>query len=524
MIKEFEFIYTGEEQIQKLIPGIYKFEVWGAEGSVNGGKGGYAVGYYNINSDTDTIIYVGGSGEHGGFNGGGTTSNTNIGAGGGASDIRLNNNELSNRIIVAGGGGGGCSNGNTGGAGGGLNGENGSNNGGTGGAQNKGNAKGVGGGGSSTGTSYDYECTDATGAGYDIITTTTHYTGGGGGYYGGNKGVNHVDTQRRHEHYTSGNKYTNSTSAKYQGAGGGSGYVSPLLSDSLMETGVRSGDGLVKITSESYNFFNFEISNKTLKIEPITDISVINSVNIVINNNGNIELIDLSNEPMSIALPDDMTVMGTNNVEIIVNATVYDITDEYSFSKSFIRFGEHIPDDVGLNTFKDYLSALATYTSKIKNELTNMLIDNSIISEEPVNITHSVSILKGICEKLNGKTILLGMKPGNEIVIDTGIGSSSGGASYTAWVLTSRPITGLLPEGGEVNINWNVSFVNGGGTIKLEVIRNEEVISEFNSNSCTYELQNGDIIRGTATATGYYGSVGSGHTIKVSYDYNFGLV
>ena len=150
--KEYTFSYTGDYQ-EFIAPftGLYKLEVWGAEGgfgnsSSPGGKGGYSSGYYKLTVGDKIYIYVGGKGTtgvdpNGGYNGGGAaqtgTAGKHAGSGGGATDIRLinglwnNSDSLKSRIIVAGGGGGGGWFHNTnagnysGGAGGGLSGANG---------------------------------------------------------------------------------------------------------------------------------------------------------------------------------------------------------------------------------------------------------------------------------------------------------------------------------------------------------------------------------------------------------------
>ena len=127
--------------------GIYKLEVWGAQGgdgriqnsnilrTGSGGRGAYASGYIKIHYNTHLYLYIGGKGEDqieqraggkGGYNGGGdggADSNKNNedyyesnGGGGGATDFRLIYNEkfsdigsLKSRIIVAAGGGSACS-------------------------------------------------------------------------------------------------------------------------------------------------------------------------------------------------------------------------------------------------------------------------------------------------------------------------------------------------------------------------------------------------------------------------------
>ena len=95
-----------------LNPGIYRLEVWGAQGgtysSINyGGKGGYAKGEITLKQKTTVFINVGESGEkkEGGCNGGGSSSSDKT-AGGGGTDIRIKENSLYSRVIVAGGGGG----------------------------------------------------------------------------------------------------------------------------------------------------------------------------------------------------------------------------------------------------------------------------------------------------------------------------------------------------------------------------------------------------------------------------------
>ena len=184
-----DFQYTGNEQLY-IIPekGIYKLEVWGAEGGSDGGaggKGGYARGEIELNKGDNLKIYVGRKGDtnYGGWNGGGRGTQDGAG-GGGATDFRVNGVSYADRVIVAGGGGGSSDHGNDGGYGGGLSGGNAygayTSPGAT---QSSGNALGVGG---------NYRDTHDAG-------------GGGGGYFGGYGGKS--DT----------------------GGSGGSSYVSGLL-------------------------------------------------------------------------------------------------------------------------------------------------------------------------------------------------------------------------------------------------------------------------------------------------------
>jgi hypothetical protein len=101
-----------------LSPGLFKFEVWGAQGGIADnqiytvfpGNGGYSTGQILLKKETNIFVYVGGKGQSkgvGGFNGGGNVSNTySTAGGGGGTDIRIKIDSLHSRVIVAGGGGG----------------------------------------------------------------------------------------------------------------------------------------------------------------------------------------------------------------------------------------------------------------------------------------------------------------------------------------------------------------------------------------------------------------------------------
>ena len=231
------FAYTGKGQGITLLPGRYKFEVWGAKGGSvldgTGGNGGYSTGYVYLLGRSTLSVYVGGIGAAGGvgFNGGGYG---HIG-GGGATHIALGDRgELKNYasyqgdvFIVAGGGGGGER--VLGGTGGGASGGNGDMNYGTltkaptGGTQTAGGTPGVsntfgvgqagsfGQGGSAQGTP-----NPSTGS-YDAG------GGGGGGWYGGG-GIPYAG-----------------------GGGGGSGFIGGVTGGS-MQNGVQNGNGAAKIT------------------------------------------------------------------------------------------------------------------------------------------------------------------------------------------------------------------------------------------------------------------------------------
>ena len=194
--------YTNSGEQIYTIPstGIYKLEVWGAQGgsapSEPGGYGGYSVGNVILQKGTLLYVNVGGQGQKnaGGYNGGGTGQNiagsvSNAGYGGGGAThiatksglLKSLTNSLSSILIVSGGGGGISESLNAGGSGGGATG-----NAGTGGCYVP-----TGGTQNGIGNSGDSDCT-AAGFGYggnapngSSAQGTYGAGGGGGGYYGG---------------------------------------------------------------------------------------------------------------------------------------------------------------------------------------------------------------------------------------------------------------------------------------------------------------------------------------------------
>ena len=247
-----------------LNPGVYKLEVWGAQGGGSGGAGGYSFGTYTITSGSATLyVYVGGQGGYraGGFNGGGTTNTAGYGGGGGT-DMRLNGTALSNRIIVAGGGGGqgpaaggygggGNAAGGTGGAGYGAAGTGGTLSGGGigygGGGNGNGNASCAGNG--SLGQGGNAWCV----SGY----TGHGGGGGGGGYYGGGAG-GHDDYYTRQDNDDS-------------GGGGGSGYVNTSILTNVGGTsGARAGGGYAQITDMNHKHSDACYTMSTVTITATT--------------------------------------------------------------------------------------------------------------------------------------------------------------------------------------------------------------------------------------------------------------
>ncbi len=109
------FGYSGSPQ-SYIVPigvNVIKVHAYGAEGEDGGngvgGLGGYVSAEILVSAGDVLHIYVGGSGNVGGYNGGAQGASAGGGAGGGATDIRINAQALTDRVIVAAGGGGKCS-------------------------------------------------------------------------------------------------------------------------------------------------------------------------------------------------------------------------------------------------------------------------------------------------------------------------------------------------------------------------------------------------------------------------------
>ena len=231
------FKYTGAE-VTYIVPksGLYKLEVWGAQGgnakyndALNvGGYGSYSSGYVKLNANDNLYINVGGKGnsvdyitspstitydKSTGYNGGGYASyqikNSSYGGGGGATSITFSSgllkdfsSNLSKVLIVASGGGGASTHKNnpnysgTGGSGGGFNGSNGIPNSttcynyGTGGTQSS-----VGtfiacsrDGRTNRGNTVPNAAAFGLGGNFSANGINYNYAGGGGGLYGGESG------------------------------------------------------------------------------------------------------------------------------------------------------------------------------------------------------------------------------------------------------------------------------------------------------------------------------------------------
>lgn len=213
---EITYAYEGAEKIWKApYSGYYQFEIWGAQGGSNtyygetGGYGGYVKGEIYLDANSSLYIRVGGQGGNrnsgidqydslnynGGWNGGGSGSGSAGPGGGGASDIRQGGNSDSNRILVAGGGGAGGPYYDRYG----------------------GNTNSL-----TSGSSGGNGCTGRFGSG----NWAGDNGGGGGGYRGG----------------------IGSCSDDYRSGYGGSNFISTLFGNTSNQTGIRTGNGQIKIT------------------------------------------------------------------------------------------------------------------------------------------------------------------------------------------------------------------------------------------------------------------------------------
>ena len=265
---EYTFAATKSKQVfNSLCSGTYKLEVWGAQGGSSygtSGRGGYATGVITLGIGDELDVYVGTSGNNGGYNGGGTGPKYK---GGGATDIRLTDS-LYSRIIVAGGGGGSA--GGSGGAGGGTSGI-------------KGNDYGGYSSGASPGTQTNAGSYGGFGYG------GSHIGGaGGGGWYGGGAATELSRTP---------------------GGGGGSGYVATTTSSKpsgylvpskyyLEETSLidgnnmmpsyngqyktrgNSGDGYAKIT-----YIGKRANAKQIEVKLVSSVGTVSESSLLYNRN-----------------------------------------------------------------------------------------------------------------------------------------------------------------------------------------------------------------------------------------------
>lgn len=254
-----DFAYTGTIQ-EYTIPytGLYKLQVWGAQGQNSGGKGGYSIGYKELSKSSKVYIVVGGSS---GFGGGGTNkaslSTGYLGSyyGGGASHFAFVTGQIRDigkttfdkqGLIVAGGGGGG----DKGGAGGGLTGSTGTSD-----ADWPSGVTGAGGGSQTSGGSQGGYQISQYGTWIESYANGAFGSGGeksgGGGYYGGGGGVYYY---------------------RSCGGGGGSGWIGgvPKITykgstySPSTSNGQNSGNGKARITLVKKGFPTITYNGTTL--------------------------------------------------------------------------------------------------------------------------------------------------------------------------------------------------------------------------------------------------------------------
>jgi hypothetical protein len=288
--------YSGTFKSITLPTGVYKLEVWGAQGgdyknylpSYRSSTGGYSIGTISLSSSITFYLYTGGKGTFaqnssvaaGGFNGGGQArAQRYTNSGGGGSDIRINSTSLYARVIVAGGGGGGRDDGNQGnlasysGAGGGASGLGGAWYGSTSLGTGRGGRPGTATAGGAIGNPENSETLfpGAFGIGGYTGSSSTYGVGGGGGWYGGGPGSADADGAGG-----SGYVYTSSTVSNYPSgsllnseyyltnastSAGSQSFISPSGSSEIG----HSGDGYIRITiieiSSTQPILNFNINN-----------------------------------------------------------------------------------------------------------------------------------------------------------------------------------------------------------------------------------------------------------------------
>ena len=368
-IQEFEF--TGKIQTLVLDPGVYRYEVFGAQGGGDGGgQGGRSFGDHVIYDENTIYIYVGGRNS---WNGGGAAGDVYSGessygltgyCGGGASDIRLNNTNLDNRIIVAGGGGGGVA-AKPGGAGGGLTG------GGTGGTQTSGYAKGQG----QKGHRQESYCTNG--------------SGGGGGYWGG-------------------------TSYQYGGAGrvdpggGGSGYIDPILTNASTHQGGRTGNGFVKVSLVGYIPYKAVlVNNKVICENIISDINEglnVNKITTFIDEAETTIIENPENNPTVVIDMESLT-FGLHTINMIVNYTdSEEVEGSFAYNFKFVRYGEKMPSNVPVNEIPLYIEAIKTQIVDIKCNLKDILTNNGFMIEDGMKLTDMIFLINSMSNN-NSDTI-----------------------------------------------------------------------------------------------------------------------
>lgn len=369
------FEFTGSVQTLVLDPGVYRYEVYGAQGGGGtGGAGGRSFGNHTIFDESTLYIYVGG---RNGWNGGGAAGRvtgessyvkdgTN---GGGGSDIRFNGQTLDDRIIVAGGGGGGTSD-CYGGAGGGLTGGNGINTStvmGAGATQTSGYVKGQGQQGHSEASYCGNGC------------------GGGGGYWGG------CATQ-----------YGGSGQAP---GGGGSGYIDPILTNASTQQGGRSGNGFIKVSIVGYIPYKAVLVNNNIICENIisgiNEGLTVNKITVIIDEIETTVIEDPESNP-TFSIDMNVLTFGLHNMSMLVNYTDPDgVEGSFTYTFKFVKYGEGMPSNVPMSDIPLYIEAIKTQIVDIKRNLKEILVDNGFTIEDNVKLTNMIDVVSSMSNNNN---------------------------------------------------------------------------------------------------------------------------
>ena len=478
------FEFTGSVQTLVLDPGVYRYEVYGAQGGGgNGGSGGRSFGNHNIFDESTLYIYVGGQN---GWNGGGAAGRVtgesdylNGGTnGGGGSDIRFNGQTLDDRIIVAGGGGGGtrdC----YGGAGGGLTGGNGINNStvmGAGATQTSGYAKGQGQQGRSE-TSY-----------------VSNGSGGGGGYWGGRAA---------------------GTSGGQSPGGGGSGYIDPILTNASTQQGGRSGNGFIKVSIVGYIPYKAVLVNNNIICENIISGTneglTVNKITVIIDE---IETTVIEDPESNPTLSIDMNVLtfGLHNMSVLVNYTDPDgVEGSFTYTFKFVKYGEGMPSNVPMSDIPIYIEAIKTQIVDIKRNLKEILVANGFVIEDNIKLTNMIDVVSSMSNNnnatvteyinqisnLQNQVDQLNKELANKV---TPAGTATAGDVLTGKTFinsTGNVITGSYVKPPEANILYpgSTNWFNKSGSINLNSYTNS---SPWNNGAYF------NVDCGSAPKTGWY--------------------
>jgi len=391
-----------EEIFNTKCTGLYKLEVWGAQGgnyntNASGGYGGYSKGEITLQAGEILYVNVGGAGTNsrasnnhvpGGYNGGGdansVSSNTYISSGGGATHIAtasgllstLENNK-SSILIVAGGGGGSISTYGRGGSGGGYIG-----------------GKGI----YSSETSYtSYYSTGGTqtAGGYfsddsrygrgsfgtggtaASASTTFYGSGGGGGYYGGAASTRDVNGAGGGSGFTNNSRISNPEMVGYKVTETPANFVVNYLTEkqpflrvgeepfSSMIEAIAYIDDNLDGTGEITVIKDAELTETT--VIPETDNITLNlngktlTVTQVITNNGTLTINDLSDDKGGILKNTLTQIIKSNKTLNISDVTI----DNIGYTAITLTRDSAATTTINRSTIKGQIGLATTYYQTI---------------------------------------------------------------------------------------------------------------------------------------------------------------